>query len=143
MFLVLGTFETCGQTRKRCFRNKMFLNLLGNIFASWEANFVSATMFAEVGKQVNIDRKHNVFATMFPSLPWALLFVYFFTAVEVLCEGSCRVVEFIGKGLCHILDVAVIALKAAEIACGWISAAINFVLTKLFIIHRYVAGIQH
>ena len=62
MFLVLETFET-----------KIFLNLLGNIFASWEANFVSATMFHEVGKQGNIDRKHNVSATMFPSLPWALI----------------------------------------------------------------------
>ena len=46
---------------------KMFLNLLGNIVASWEA-----TMFPEVGKQGNIDRKHNVSATMFPSLPRAL-----------------------------------------------------------------------
>ena len=48
---------------------KMFLNLLGNISASWEANFVSATMFPEVGKQGNIDRKHNASATIFPSLP--------------------------------------------------------------------------
>ena len=47
---------------------KMFLNLLRNISASWEANFVSATMFHEVDKQGNIDTKHNVFATMFPSL---------------------------------------------------------------------------
>ena len=43
---------------------KIFLNLLGNIFAS---------MFHEVGKQGNIDRKHNVSATMFSSLPWALI----------------------------------------------------------------------
>ena len=50
---------------------KMFLNLLGNNFASWEANFVSATMFPEVGKQGNIDRKH-VSATLFPSLPRTL-----------------------------------------------------------------------
>ena len=69
---------------------KMFLNLLGNIFDSWEVNFVSATMspevgrqgnidrnhnvsatmFPEVGRQGNIDRKHNVSATMFPCLPW-------------------------------------------------------------------------
>ena len=48
------------------------LNLLRNIFASWEANFVSATMFPEVGKQGNIDRKHNVSATLFSSLPRAL-----------------------------------------------------------------------
>ena len=52
---------------------KMFLNLLGNIFASWEANFVSATMFPEVGRQGNIDRKHNVSATMFRSLLRALV----------------------------------------------------------------------
>ena len=50
---------------------KMFLNLLGNIFASWETNFVSATMFTKVGKQGNIDRKHKVSA-LFPSLPRAL-----------------------------------------------------------------------
>ena len=50
---------------------KMFLNLSGNIFASQEANFVSATMFPGVGKQGNMDRKLNVSATMFPSLPRA------------------------------------------------------------------------
>ena len=33
----------------------MILNLFGNIFASWKANFVSAMMFPEVGKQENID----------------------------------------------------------------------------------------
>ena len=46
----------------------MFLNFVENIFASWEGNFVTATMFPEVGKQGNIDRKHNVSSTMFPSL---------------------------------------------------------------------------
>ena len=51
---------------------KMFLNLSGNIFASREANFVSATMFPGVGKQGIMDRKLNVSATMFPSLPRAL-----------------------------------------------------------------------
>ena len=53
---------------------EMFVNLLGNIFASWEGNFVSATilMFPEVGKQRNIGRKRNVFADMFPTLPGAL-----------------------------------------------------------------------
>ena len=58
--------------------------------------------------------------------------------MSVLCEGSCRAVEFIGKGLCHVLDIAVVALKAVETACGWISSAIQFVLTQLFRIHRYV-----
>ena len=51
--------------------NKMFLNLFGNILASWDAIFVSATMFPEVGKQRNIDKKRNVSTTMFPSLPRA------------------------------------------------------------------------
>ena len=51
---------------------KMFLNFLGNMFASWEANFVSATMFPEGSKQGNTDGKHNVSATTFPSLPRAL-----------------------------------------------------------------------
>ena len=41
----------------------------GNIFASWEENFVSAKMFPEVGKQGNIDRKRNVSATMFLVCP--------------------------------------------------------------------------
>ena len=50
MFLVLETFDIVSAT-------KMFLNLLDNIFAPWEANFVSARMFPEVGKQGNIDRK--------------------------------------------------------------------------------------
>jgi hypothetical protein len=35
-------------------KHHMFLNLVGNIFASREANFVSATMFPRVGKQGNI-----------------------------------------------------------------------------------------
>ena len=35
-------------------KHQMFLNLLRNIFASQEANFVSATMFSRVGKQGNI-----------------------------------------------------------------------------------------
>ena len=56
-----------GNTRKHMGRlgnivsaTKMFLNLLRNILNSWEANFVSATMFTEVGRQGNIDRQNNV-----------------------------------------------------------------------------------
>ena len=49
----------------------MSQNFLGNIFASWEAKFVFATMFSEVGKQGNIDKIRNVSATMFPGLPRA------------------------------------------------------------------------
>ena len=56
-------------------KHKMFLNLLRNIFASREANFVSATMFPRVGKQGTFEetsRITNVSTTMFPSLPRAL-----------------------------------------------------------------------
>ena len=57
--------------------------------------------------------------------------------MSYLCEGSCRGVEFIGKGLCHTLDVAVVTLEAVEKASGWINAAVQFVLTQLFRIYRY------
>ena len=54
--LVVETFENMRASYETLFpQQKMFLNLLGNIFAAWEANFVSATMFPEVGKQGNID----------------------------------------------------------------------------------------
>ena len=43
---------------------KMFLNLLGNTFASWEANFVFAKVFSEVGKPGNIGRKNNASAAV-------------------------------------------------------------------------------
>jgi hypothetical protein len=46
-------------------KHQMFLNLLGNIFASREANFDSATMFEETSRITNVS------ATMFPSLPRA------------------------------------------------------------------------
>jgi hypothetical protein len=34
-------------------KHQMFLSLVGNTFASWEANFVSTTMFPWVDKQGN------------------------------------------------------------------------------------------
>ena len=46
--------QTLGNTGENIGKHQMFLNLLGNIFASREANFVSATMFPRVGKQENI-----------------------------------------------------------------------------------------
>ena len=64
--------EHVGKLGNNVSATEMFLNLLGNILAFWEANFVSATMFSEVAKQGNIGRKHNVSATMFPTLPGAL-----------------------------------------------------------------------
>ena len=60
-------------------QQKCFWICWETFFASRVANFVSATNFSEVGKQGNIDRKHSVSATIFPSLPKALLWVYFHT----------------------------------------------------------------
>lgn len=57
-------------------------------------------------------------------------------AVASLCEGSCKFVEHIGKGLCNVLDVAVGFLKLTEMATNWVSKAINFVLTQLFRVYR-------
>ena len=48
---------------------KMFLNFLGKTFASWEGNFVSATINVSRGGQTGKnDRKHNVSATLFPQV---------------------------------------------------------------------------
>ena len=58
MFLVLE--QHVGKLGNIVSATKMFLNLLGDICASWEANFVSETMFTEVGKQGNIHRQNNV-----------------------------------------------------------------------------------
>ena len=71
MFLALETFENMWKLGNIVSATKIFLNFLRNILASWEAKFVSARMFPKVGKQVNIGTKHNVSATMFPSLPRA------------------------------------------------------------------------
>ncbi|XP_068704515.1 uncharacterized protein [Montipora foliosa] len=49
--------------------------------------------------------------------------------IEHLCEGTCKLVEAIGKGLCNVLDVAVGFLKLTEMATAWVGAAINFLLT--------------
>ena len=55
MFLMLETFRKSG-TRNKASAGKMFLNLVGNIFASWEANFVLATLFSRwTNKDTLID----------------------------------------------------------------------------------------
>ena len=59
------------------------------------------------------------------------------SGVEHLCYGSCKAVEHIGQGLCNVLDIAVGALRIAEKACGWINAAIQF-LMEMFLVHGYV-----
>jgi hypothetical protein len=43
-------WQTLGNNVRNIGKHQMFLNLVGNIFASREANFVSATMFPRVGK---------------------------------------------------------------------------------------------
>lgn len=63
-------------------------------------------------------------------------FLYFSLVVSHLCEGTCKAVEFIGKGLCNVLDVAIGFLKLTEMATAWVGKAINFILTALFRIHR-------
>eukprot|EP00794_Sanderia_malayensis_P009954 gene9954-10974_t len=64
--------------------------------------------------------------------------------IEHLCRGTCKAVNFIGKGLCSVLDIAVGALRLAEKALGWINAAIQFVL-QMFLLHgiRFELGLGH
>ena len=58
-------FSSVGKIGNIVSVTKMFVNLLGNMFVSKKANFVSATMFPGVSKQENINRKHNVSAQGF------------------------------------------------------------------------------
>ena len=44
---------------------KTFINLLHGKRSCFQGSFVSATMFYEVDKQENIDKKHNVFAMFY------------------------------------------------------------------------------
>uniref|UniRef100_A0A7M5WWB1 Hemicentin-1 n=2 Tax=Clytia hemisphaerica TaxID=252671 RepID=A0A7M5WWB1_9CNID len=62
--------------------------------------------------------------------------------IAYLCEGSCNLVSFIGRGLCHTLDIAVGVLKFAEAASGWINSAIQFLL-QMFLVHgiRFELGL--
>jgi hypothetical protein len=46
--------QTLGNISEEHRETSSVLNLVGNIFAFREANFVSATMFPRVGKQGNI-----------------------------------------------------------------------------------------
>ncbi|CAH3028156.1 unnamed protein product [Porites evermanni] len=65
-----------------------------------------------------------------------------------LCEGTCKLVEAIGKGLCNVMDVAVGFLKLTEMATAWVGSAINFILTAFrvnsikmeFALATYAAG---
>ena len=68
MFLVT---ETCQRTKKRCFRNKNVSEFVGKHFCFLGSKFGFRNNVSKVGEQENIDRKHNVSATMFPTLPRA------------------------------------------------------------------------
>ena len=57
--------------------------------------------------------------------------------IESFCEGTCGFVEFIAKGLCDFMDIAVAFLKLTEMATAWVGAAINFLLTA-FRVNRYL-----
>ena len=61
--------ETRGEIMKQIKTKLCWQNIFANIFASSKANFVSATMFPDVDKQGNVDRKHKVPATVFPVFP--------------------------------------------------------------------------
>ena len=71
----------------------MFLELLGNIFAPLETNFVSVTMFPEVGKQGNIDRKHNVSATLCPGLVFYHEVYTKFSKRMRICDDQTTILE--------------------------------------------------
>ena len=55
------TWKHLGKLGNIVSTTKLFLNLLGNVIASciafWEANLVSVTIFLEMAKQGNSDRK--------------------------------------------------------------------------------------
>ena len=42
-------------------------------------------------------------------------------------------------GLCNTLDVAIGFLKLTEMATAWVGRAIDYVLTQLFRVYRYVS----
>ena len=92
----------------------------GRVHYLFQAETISMLQFSKVSLLVQLA----VF-------PFVLL-----TGIEHLCEGTCKLVEAIGKGLCNVLDVAVGFLKLTEMATAWVGAAINFLLTA-FRINRY------
>ena len=74
-----------GKLENIVYAEKMFLNLLGNIFSFLGINFVGAIMFPEVGKQGKIDWKHNVSATVFPILMMRVFGLIIFTFFPLMC----------------------------------------------------------
>lgn len=93
---------------------------------------------------ITSQKRGNVQVVVSPTIHsryfvFTILFLcHFSSAVSHLCYGSCKAVEYIGKGLCNVLDVAVEVLRVTESVCNWASKAINFILTQLFRVHRYI-----
>ena len=71
-FLCWKHLKTCGQTRKHCFRNKNVSELAEKDFCFLGRKFCFRNNDSRGGQTGNIDRKHNVSATMFPSLSHGL-----------------------------------------------------------------------
>ena len=89
MFLVLETIDNTlanYEFRKHCFRNKNVSEFLGKHFCFLGSKFCFRNNVSRVGKQGNIDRKHNVSATMFPSLRRAL--TAYTLVIKTKTEGS-------------------------------------------------------
>ena len=89
MFLLLHGRQPVGNVVSA---TKLFLNLLGNIFAFWQANFVSARMFSDVGKQKNIDRKQ--FIPVNSKLDWNDNLAAIFEAKFTFNRPSCLVLFY-------------------------------------------------
>ena len=70
--------KTRGQTRKHCFRNKNVSEFVWKHFCFLGSKFCYGNNVPKVGKQGNIDKKHNVSVTMFPSLPRAYCIAKFY-----------------------------------------------------------------
>ena len=82
--------KTCGQTRKHCFRNKNVFEFVGKHFCFLENKFCfrnNVSRGERIGKHWYIDRKHNVSATMFPSLPRAWILVVLHDKQQYMLRG--------------------------------------------------------
>ena len=91
--------KTCGQTRKHCFRNKNVSEFVGKHFCFLGSKFCFCNNVPEVGKQGNIDRKHNVSATMFPSLPGTLC------KCSQTCQSAFALIFFSCQQVCKVVDL--------------------------------------
>ena len=88
----LGNLETCR------FATQMILNLLKNIFANLETNFVPTTMFPGLDKRGKIDEKHNTSDNSVYCLlvrPCRLNSLLYFSMLLYFCYLICCLLEAI------------------------------------------------